>query len=61
MTTADRMTPETGKAVILVLAVPGQRSRARQKGQNLRCADRVTFAVPIGMSEGTDAAGSPRS
>jgi hypothetical protein len=51
MATADRMTPEAGKDVVLVLAVSGKRSRARQKGQNLRGADRVAFGIPVSMSE----------
>ena len=51
MATADRVAPEAGKGVILVLAMPGQRSLARQKGQNLRRGDRVAGGIPIGISE----------
>lgn len=45
------MAPEAGKGVILVLAVPGQRALARQKGQNLPRGDRVAGGVAIGMVE----------
>ena len=51
MTTADRVTPEAGKGVILVLAVPGQRAFARQKGQNLRRGDRVAGGIAVGVFE----------
>ena len=51
MATADRMAPEAGKGVILVLAMPGQRPLARQKGQNLRRGDRVAGGIPVGISE----------
>ena len=45
------MAPEAGKGVILVLAVPGQRPFARQKGQNLRRGDRIAGGIPVGVSE----------
>ena len=51
MAAADRMTPEAGKGVILVLAVPGQRTLARQKGQDLRRGDRIAGGIPVGVSE----------
>ena len=51
MATADRMTPETGKGIVLVLSVSGKLPCARQAGQNLRRADRVTFGVPVSISE----------
>ena len=51
MAAADRMTPEAGKGVILVLAVSGQRALARQKGQDLPRGDRVAGGVPIGISQ----------
>ena len=51
MVAADRIAPEAGKGVILVLAVPGQRSLARQKGQDLRRGDRIAGRIPVGVSE----------
>jgi hypothetical protein len=35
MPTADRMTPEAGKGVILILAMPSQWPIACQEGENL--------------------------
>ena len=48
---ADRIAPEPDKGVVLVLAMPGQRALARQKGQNLRRGDHVAAGVPVGMTE----------
>ena len=45
------MTPEASKGIVLVLSVSGKLSCARQEGQNLRRTDRVTFGVPVSMSE----------
>ena len=36
---------------MLVLTVPGQWTRARQKGQDLRCGDQVARGVPVGISQ----------
>ena len=51
MATADRIAPEAGKDVILVLAMPGQWPFARQKGQNLRRGHRVAGGISVGISE----------
>jgi hypothetical protein len=51
MATADRMTPEAGEGIILVLTLPGQWPLARQKGQNLLRADRIASGISIGISK----------
>ena len=51
MAATDCMAPKTGKGIMLVLTVPGQWTRARQKGQDLRCGDQVARGVPVGISQ----------
>ena len=51
MAPTDCMAPKTGKGIMLVLTVPGQWTRARQKGQDLRCGDQVARGVSVGISE----------
>ena len=48
---ADRMPPEAGKDVILVLAMPGQWALARQEGHDLRHGHRVAGGISIGMAK----------
>ena len=51
MAATDRMAPEAGEGVILVLAVPGQRPFAHQKGEDLRRGDLVAGCISVGISE----------